>query len=135
MTKSAYQGFLRLNSRSVQQRRRTGNHQADLNEDIVLGLTRLEPDVDFQTATEAGLRGLVDPEVLSHAAKAGRILVTHVRRTMPRHFANFTVNNTSPGVFIIGQNVSVRAAINELSLIWNRSDGDEWTNLLVDIPL
>ena len=37
---------------------------ADLNEDIVLGSTRLEPEVDFQTATEAGLRGLVSPEVL-----------------------------------------------------------------------
>src|SRR5258707_1836207 len=98
---------------------------ADLNEDIVLGLTRLEPDVDFQTATEAGLRGLVDPDVLSYAAKAGRILVTHDRRTMPRHFANFTVNNTSPGVFIIGQNLSVCAAIDELSLILNCSDWDD----------
>jgi hypothetical protein len=91
---------------------------ADLNEDIVLGLTRLEPEVDFQTATEAGLRGLVDPDVLSHAAQAGRILVTHDRRTMPTHFAAFILNNTSPGVFIIGQNLSVRAAIDELSLIW-----------------
>lgn len=75
------------------------------------GLARLESEVDFQTATEAGARGLADPEVVSHAAQAGRILQTHDRRTMPRHFAAFTVNKTSPGVFIIGQNVSVRAAI------------------------
>jgi hypothetical protein len=33
---------------------------ADLNEDILLGLTRLEPQIDFQTASEAGLRGLSD---------------------------------------------------------------------------
>ena len=33
---------------------------ADLNEDIVLGLTRVEPQIDFQTAREAGLRGLSD---------------------------------------------------------------------------
>lgn len=108
---------------------------ADLNEDIVIGLTRLEPEVDFQTATEAGLRGLVDPEVLSHAAQCGRILVTHDRRTMPSHFAAFIVNNQSPGVFIVGQNVSVRATIDELCLIWNCSDGKEWINALVDIPL
>lgn len=69
---------------------------ADLNEDIVLGLARREPEVDFQTATEAGLRGLGDREVLSHAAQTGRILVTHDRRTMPRHFAAFILNNTSP---------------------------------------
>jgi hypothetical protein len=54
---------------------------------------------------------------------------------MPTHFAAFILNNTSPGVFIIGQNLSVRAAIDELSLIWNCSDIDEWTNLLVDIPV
>jgi hypothetical protein len=31
---------------------------ADLDEDIVTGLRRREPGIDFQTATEAGLRGL-----------------------------------------------------------------------------
>lgn len=108
---------------------------ADLNEDIVLGLARLEPEVDFQTATEAALRGLPDDEVLSLAAQDNRILVTHDRRTMPSHFAAFLLNNTSPGVFIIAQNLSVRAAIDELSLIWNCSDAEEWTNLLVDVPL
>ena len=54
---------------------------------------------------------------------------------MPTHFAAFILNNQSPGVFIIGQNVSVRAAIDELSLIWNCSEGEEWIKLLVDIPL
>jgi hypothetical protein len=108
---------------------------ADLNEDIVLGFTRLEPEADFQTATEAGLRGLPDPEVLTRVAQDNRILVTHDRRTMPTHYAAFILNNQSAGVFIVGQNVSVRAAIDELSLIWNCSEAEEWINLLVDIPL
>ena len=108
---------------------------ADLNEDIVLGLTRLESQIDFQTAGEAGLRGLSDPEVLSEAAQDNRILVSHDRRTMPLHFAVFIQNSTSPGVFIISQNVSVRTAIDELLLIWSCSEREEWTNLLVDIPL
>lgn len=54
---------------------------------------------------------------------------------MPMHFAAFMQSNTSPGVFIIGQNVSVRTAIDELLLIWSCSECEEWTNLLVDIPL
>jgi predicted nuclease of predicted toxin-antitoxin system len=108
---------------------------ADLNEDIVLGLTRLEPQIDFQTASEAGLRGLSDLEVLSCAAGDNRILVSHDRRTMPMHFAAFVQDSTSPGVFIIGQNISVRTAISELVLIWSCSETEEWTNLLVDIPL
>ena len=108
---------------------------ADLNEDIVLGLARLEPQIDFQTGSEAGLLGLSDPEVLSCAAQDNRILVSHDRRTMPVHFAAYVQKSTSPGVFVIGQNVSVRTAINELLLIWSCSEGEEWTNLLVDIPL
>jgi hypothetical protein len=77
-------------------------------------------------------------ELLDHARKPtkdNRILVSHDRRTLPRHFTAFVHNNTSSGVFIIGQNVSVRAAINELLLIWSCSESEEWTNLLVDIPL
>lgn len=108
---------------------------ADLNEDVVLGLCRLEPKVDFQTAGEAGLRGLPDPEVLSRATQDNRILVTHDRRTMPTHFGAFILNETSPGVFLISQSVGVREAIDELFLIWNCSESEEWINLLVDIPL
>ncbi len=108
---------------------------ADLSEDIVLGLIRLEPQIDFRTANEAGLRGLSDLEVLSIGARDDRILVSHDRRTMPLHFAAFVQNSTSPGVFIVAQNVRVRTAINELLLIWRCSESEEWTNLLVDIPL
>lgn len=62
---------------------------ADFNEDIVMGVRRREPDIDFQTASEAGLTGVDDPDVLVLCAQEGRILVTHDRRTMPGHFANF----------------------------------------------
>lgn len=108
---------------------------ADLNEDIVAGVIRREPHIDFQTATEANLRGLSDQNVLTVAARENRILVTHDRRTMPTHFANFILSNNSPGVFIVGQNLSIRIAIEELALIWAASDNEEWINLIVDLPI
>lgn len=108
---------------------------ADLNEDIVAGVVRREPGVDFQTAEEANLRGLPDPPVLALSAQENRILVTHDRRTMPRHFGDFIVNQKSSGVLIISQKVSVNVAIEELLLVWAASDADEWTNLIVDLPL
>jgi hypothetical protein len=107
---------------------------ADLNEEIVAGVVRQEPDIDFQTATEANLHGLPDEEVLAYAAQEARILVTHDRRTMPAHFANFIVNQTSPGAFI-SQKTSVRDAIEELLLLWSASEQEEWENLIVDLPL
>jgi hypothetical protein len=60
---------------------------ADLNEDIVTAVLRREPEIDFHTADEAGLRGLPDNAVLALAAQENRILISHDRRTMSRHFA------------------------------------------------
>jgi hypothetical protein len=108
---------------------------ADLNAEIVAGVLRREPSVDFQTAEEASLRGVPDQAVLTLAAQEHRILVTHDRRTMPGHFADFIYQHSSPGVFIIAQNVSVRVAIDELLLIWTASDSEEWINLIVELPL
>lgn len=108
---------------------------ADLNEDIAAGLVRREPLIDLRTAEEANLRGLPDPQVLAVAAQENRILVTHDRRTMPRHFADLIVNQRSPGVLIIAQKVNVGVAIEELLLIWAASDAEEWLNLIVDLPL
>ena len=54
---------------------------ADFNEDIVSGVLRRLPEIDFQTASEAGLASLSDPEVLAKAAVEGRILITHDRKT------------------------------------------------------
>lgn len=51
---------------------------ADLNKDIVTGVLRRVPEIDFRTATEAGLEGLNDEDVLANATTANRILVTHV---------------------------------------------------------
>jgi predicted nuclease of predicted toxin-antitoxin system len=108
---------------------------ADFNEEIVSALLRNHPDLDFQTAEEAELHGITDPEVLARAADDRRILVTHDRRTMPVHFADFIQRRESPGVIIISQRVSVRRAMDELALVWEASDAEEWTNLVVELPL
>jgi predicted nuclease of predicted toxin-antitoxin system len=61
---------------------------ADFNEDIVAGVLRRLPEIDFQTANEAKLARLSDPEVLAKAAAEGRILITHDRKTVPLHFGS-----------------------------------------------
>src|SRR2546429_6299910 len=50
------------------------------------------------------------------------IPVTHDRRTMPRHFADFIVKQNSPGVMIIAQKVPIRIAIEELLLLWRSEE-------------
>jgi hypothetical protein len=49
---------------------------ADLNRDIVRGVLRREPSLDFLTAQAAGLRALKDLDVLALAAEQQRVLVS-----------------------------------------------------------
>lgn len=76
---------------------------ADLNDDIVKGVKRRIPEIDFQNASDAGLEGLEDEVVLSIAANENRILVTHDRRTMPFHFAEFILKRDCPGVIVVSK--------------------------------
>ena len=108
---------------------------ADFNEDIVMGVRRRVPEIDFQTASEAGLTGVADPDVLALCAQEGRILVTHDRRTMPGHFATFISLETSPGVFIIQRSTELLAAIEALILVWEASEASEYVNSLRTLPL
>ncbi|HXF41240.1 MAG TPA: DUF5615 family PIN-like protein [Blastocatellia bacterium] len=108
---------------------------ADLNRHIVTAVKRREPMVDFQSAQEAGLTGMSDPAVLAFAAGEGRVLVSHDRKTMPAHFADFTQHNTSPGLLIVSQHLPVSTAAEELLLIWVASEAKEWTNQIASLPL
>ena len=111
--------------------------QADsnLNEDIVSGVLRRVAEIDFQTADEAGLASLSDPEVLAGAAREGRIVVTHDRRTMPLYFAAFIETRSSPGVFVVSQKANVLRVIEDLILIWAASETDEYVNSIRTLPL
>ena len=95
---------------------------ADLNEIIVKATLRREPTIDFQTAHAAQLAGLLDREVLAAAARENRLLVSHDRKTMPRHFADFIKNQMSSGVIIIPQKLSISIAVEELALIWTATE-------------
>jgi hypothetical protein len=90
---------------------------ADFNHAIIKGALRREPAIGFQTAEAANLVGLEDEEVLAIAAKAGRVLLTHDRKTMPRHFAEFITGETSSGVIIVPQKLAISLAVEDVVLI------------------
>lgn len=108
---------------------------ADLNQIIVKATLRLEPTIDFQTATAAGLSGVDDPEVLRLAMDQGRILVSHDRKTMPTHFGEFVQSQESPGIIILSQRIPVAQVAADLLLIWAASTPEEWVNQIRTLPL
>lgn len=108
---------------------------ADLNQIILSAVLRREPSIDFQTAVGAELQGVDDLDVLAKSAQDARVLVTHDRKTMPWHFAEFIVQETSPGLLIIPQSLPIAAAVEDLLLIWSATEAEEWKNRIVILPL
>ena len=108
---------------------------ADLNEILVKAVLRREPGIDFQTASAAGLAGLSDQDVLALAAKSGRVLVTHDRKTIPTHFAQSIAAQSSAGVLIVPQRLPVAQVVEDLILIWAATEAAEWTNRMHSLPL
>jgi hypothetical protein len=108
---------------------------ADLNRKIVAGLRRREPAIDFQDAYAGDVIGRPDPEVLAMAAGEGRVLISHDRRTMIKHFWRFIQNQTGPGLIIVSQDMDVGQAIEELLLIWAATEAEEWRNAALFVPL
>ena len=107
----------------------------DLDGRIVRGLRRIAPEVDMQTAASAGLAGLADPEVLRLAASSGRILVSQDRRSMPGHFARYTAFEDSAGLILLREGLAISTAIEELVLIRNVTEAEEWFGRILWIPM
>jgi len=107
----------------------------DLHEDILRSAKRLRPAIDFQRAPELGLHtGIDDPEVLRLCAEQSRLLVTHDRHTMPRHFIEFIKDHDSPGIFIVSRKLSIGKAAEWLVLYWETSEAEEYQNQIIDLP-
>jgi len=71
---------------------------------------------------------------LSLAADSGRIVISHDRRTMPGHFARFRETRSSSGIIIVSQELDIGAAIEDLLLIWEATDAEEWVDGLGFVP-
>ena len=107
---------------------------ADLRQAIVTGIVRKQPNLDLQSANEAGLEGIKDPEVLAIAARDGRVLVTHDRKTMPTEFGQFIFSQPSAGVLIVSQSLPISEVIDALILVWEASTAEEWINQIMSLP-
>jgi hypothetical protein len=106
----------------------------DFNERIVRGLRRRESALDFHSASAGLVLGQLDPEVLALAAAANRVLVSHDRKSMLRHFARFIARQTSPGLIIVSQDLPIGIAIEQLLLAWSVLEAEELTNRPLFLP-
>lgn len=107
---------------------------ANLDPDIVRGLYRREPAIDFALTQGVIRDALPDSEVLRLAADAGRVLVSRDVRTMPKHFNAFVASHQSPGLILVPAGITIGAAIDGLLFAWLAWTAEEMENHLRWLP-
>lgn len=108
----------------------------NFNGDIVRGLFLRRSGLDLLRVQDVGLRNADDAAILDWAASNGRILLTHDRATMP-DFAYERLSQGQPmlGIFVINDRMPVRQVIDELLLLIDCSEQDEWQGIVLYLPL
>ena len=108
----------------------------DLDHDILRGLIRRIPQLDAVTALEIGMGKATDPELLSRAAREGRIIVTHDRKTMPAHAADLMREGENiAGLFVVARSLPLHQVIQDLEVMITCSENNEWVNVIRYLPL
>ena len=102
------------------------------------GLLRREPEI---VVWRVGMLGAPpaqtpDPEILRWCEQRGFILVTNNRKSMPTHLrAHLGEGRHIPGILILNPNMSVGATIDQLALIWDVADKDEYRDRIEFLPV
>jgi hypothetical protein len=108
----------------------------NVDSDIVLGLKRRVDDVDIVRVQDVGLRTQDDPTILQWAANEGRVLVSHDLKTIPDFaFERVAPRLAMPGVFLAAKALAMAVVIDELALIAEASNAEDWVGKVVYLPL
>ncbi|MBE7560789.1 DUF5615 family PIN-like protein [bacterium] len=100
----------------------------NFNEEIVRGL--------ILRVVDAGHGGMSDAEILAWAAANDRIVLTHDHATMPRQaYERVSRGGPMSGVFLLRDRLAIGQAIEEIVLMLECSEQDEWTGCVVYLPL
>ncbi len=93
--------------------------------------------IDVVRVGDAGVvpLGTKDPELLSWAERAGRVLVSSDRRTMARHLKDhLEAGHHSPGVMTLRPGAPLRVVLEFLVLASYATDPHDWADLNHFVP-
>jgi predicted nuclease of predicted toxin-antitoxin system len=108
----------------------------NFNGHIVRGLFRRRPELKLVRVQDVDLAEADDPIILEWAAVHDRILLTHDRATVPDFaYERIAAGRPMPGVFIVNDRLSLQQAIEELLILDEWSQQEEWNNLVLYLPL
>ena len=108
----------------------------NVDNNIMRGIARRLPHLDFVSVRDVGLAGTADLVVLKWAAHEKRIILTHDRKTMVRD-ANQLVAQGEPmaGVIFVPNQLEIGRAINDLEIVLGTSTESDMRNSVEHLPL
>lgn len=101
-------------------------------------LLRLSPDIDILIVGQVGApaKGTPDADLLRWIEHTGYVLVTNNRRTMPVHLqAHFAAGRHTSGILLLRRGVSLGRVIENLLLLWETAEAEEFEDQIIFIPL
>jgi hypothetical protein len=108
----------------------------NFNGKIARGLLRKEPSLSVVRFQDVGPQNATDPEVLDRAAKEGRVLLTHDRKTMPNFaYARVAGGEKMPGVIVVNDRMPIGRAIDEILSYVRRDPPADLENLVMYVPV
>ncbi len=108
----------------------------NLDNTIIRGLLRRNPDIDIVRVQDIGLSGEDDPIVLEWSAEQGRVLLTHDVATITRYAYERLANNLAmPGVIEIHTDAPIGRVIEDLFIILECGVPEDLNGQIYYLPL
>jgi hypothetical protein len=96
------------------------------------------PLIDVLRVGDAGVPPLAtpDPAILDYLAISQRALITRNRRSMIQHYGDHLAEGkTHWGIFVASQRLTTREIAEQIELLWEASEAEEWIDYLQPLPL
>jgi hypothetical protein len=109
----------------------------NLSPRLKIAVLRLNSDIDILRVGDDNTPklGTLDPDVLSYLGLSQRLLVTGNRTSMPEHLKDYwRTNQKMWGLLWVRPATTMGTLAEELTLIWETSEAEEWINVIDWIP-
>ncbi|MBE9078760.1 DUF5615 family PIN-like protein [Romeria aff. gracilis LEGE 07310] len=108
----------------------------NLDNTIIRGLLRRNPNIDIVRVQDIDLSGEDDPVVLEWAADKGHVLLTHDVATITRYaYERLASNLAMPGVIEIHTDASIGRVIEDLFMILECGTPEDLDGQIYYLPL
>jgi predicted nuclease of predicted toxin-antitoxin system len=108
----------------------------NVDHDILRGLVRRIPQLDYVIVAQAGLAGTKDLELLRWAARENRTMLTHDVKTMTA-FAKQLLRQQEPmaGVILVPDRLGIGKVIEDLEIAIQCQSQSEMRDVIQHLPL